>query len=101
MGEAPAAATVAPAGGLLAVLNLIPLALLATALSPVLTRLYSRRSRLAAGWAVGLVGVVIPVGLLAVSGGVVTAAAVLVAIVLTNLGIRFVIIHLPHHATEA
>lgn len=100
-GQARAAAALAPAVALLAVLNLVPLGLLANDLRPVLSRLYSRQWRLAAGWAVGVVGVAIPVGLLAVGGGVVTAAAVLAAIVLTNLGARSVVVYLPHHTTDA
>jgi hypothetical protein len=100
MGEAPAAEMLRPAVGLLAVLNLVPLGLLANDFHPVLSRLYPRHTRLAAGLVLVLVGVVIPVGLLFVGGGVVIASVVLGAVVAANFGVRFVIIHLPHRVTE-
>ena len=99
-GEARAADVLRPAVGLLAVLNLVPLGLLASDLSPALSRLYSWQGRLTAGAGVILVGAVIPVGVLLLGGGVVIASAVLAAIVLANLGVRSVIVHLPHRVTE-
>jgi hypothetical protein len=101
LGEARAAELLRPAVELLAVLNLIPLGLLANDFSPVLSRLFTRQSLIAAGLTVIFAGVVIPVGLLALGSGVVIASAVLVAIVAANFGVRAVIIHLPHLATEA
>jgi hypothetical protein len=101
LGEARAADVLTRAVGVLAVLNLIPLGLLANDFYPVLARLYSRQGLLTAGAAVVLVGVAIPVGLLVFGSGVVIVALALVAIVLANLGVRFVIVSLPHRATEA
>jgi Ni/Fe-hydrogenase subunit HybB-like protein len=101
MGEARAADLLAPAVGLLAVLNLVPLGLLAKDFHPVLSRLYPRQDRLTAGGAVVLVGVLVPVGLLFVGGGSVIASVVLAALVAASFGIRFVIVYLPHVATGA
>ena len=58
-----------PLVGLLVVLNVVPLALLAKDFHPVLSHLYSRRSRRAAGILVFLIGVASPVGLLLANGG--------------------------------
>lgn len=101
MGETEAASLLRPAVGLLAILNLIPLGLLTNDIYPVLSRLYSRRDQFAAGAAVVLVGVAFPVVLLVFGSGVVIAALVLAAIVLANLGVRFVIVHLPHLVAKA
>lgn len=100
-GETPAVDRLVPSVGLLAVLNLVPLGLLASDLYPALSRLYPPRRRVAAGVAVVLVGVAVPVGLLLVGREPVVASAALVAIVLASLGIRFVIVRLPHATTEA
>ncbi len=100
-GEARAADVLAPAVGLLAVLNLLPLGLLANDLRPVLSRLYPRRHRLTAGVAVVFIGAAVPVGLLVAGGGVVVASAVLVTIVAASLGVRFAIVRLPHLVTVA
>ena len=99
-GEARAVDVLVPVVGLLAVLNLVPLGLLANDLQPVLSRLYSRRNRAVAGASVFAAGVAIPVGLLLVGSGLVIASIVLTAIVLANLGIRFVIVRLPHLAAQ-
>jgi hypothetical protein len=100
-GEARAVDALAPAVGLLAVLNLLPLGLLASDLRPTLSRLHPRQTRLTAGALVVLAGVAIPVGLLVVGGGVVIASAVLAAIAAASLGVRFVIIRLPHAVAGA
>jgi hypothetical protein len=99
--EARAVELLRPAVAVLAVLNLLPLGLLVNDAYPVLSRVYSRRSRIVAGVCVFAVGVAIPVGLLLIGGGVVLASVVLVTIVMANLGIRFVIVRLPHGASEA
>jgi hypothetical protein len=101
MAEAQTVGVLVRAVGVLAVLNLVPLGLLASNFHPVLARLYSRPDRLQAGAGVVLVGAVIPVGLLVLGGGVVVALAVLSALVAANAGVRYVIIHLPHVATAA
>jgi hypothetical protein len=101
LGDARAADVLARAVGVLAVLNLVPLGLLANDFYPVLARLHSRPGLLTAGAAVILVGAAIPVGLLVFGSGVVIGALVLGAIVLANFGVRFVIVHLPHRVTEA
>jgi hypothetical protein len=98
-GESRAADVLVPAVGLLAVLNLVPLGLLANDLRPVLDRLYSGKDRTAAGASVLIVGAVIPVALLLAGSGLVVMSFVLVAIVLANLGVRFLIVRLPHVVT--
>lgn len=100
-GEARAADVLGVAVGLLAVLNLVPLGLLANDFHPVLSCLYPRGSRVAAGVAVALVGAAVPVGLLLAGTGPLVAAAVLAAVVAANLGVRFLIVRLPHVATGA
>jgi hypothetical protein len=99
MGETRAADVLRPAVGLLAVLNFVALGLLANDFHPVLSRLYSRRSRVITGVFV-CAGVALPVGLLRVGGGVVIASAVLAAIALASLGVRYVIVQLPHIVAE-
>lgn len=96
VGEEPAARLLAPAAGVLAVVNLIPLGLLASDLQPTLARLHPHKERVKAGVLVCLVGVILPIGLLLLGSGIVIACAVLVAVVLANLGVRFVLIRLPH-----
>jgi hypothetical protein len=86
---------------LLAVLNLLPLGLVVNDFYPTLARHYPRQRRIAAGVGVVLVGVLIPVGLLLVGGGVAIAIAAMVALVAANLGVRWVIVHLPHLVTAA
>jgi hypothetical protein len=98
-GEARAADVLVPAVGLLAVLNVVPLGLLTNDLHPVLSRLYSLQSRVTAGVLAFLAGVAIPVGLLLAGDGVVIASAALAAIVAANLGVRVMIIRLPHVLT--
>jgi len=101
MDEMRAVSLLRPAVGLLAVINLLPLGLLANDFYPLLANLHPRRERLATGFAIFLLGVAVPAGLLAISGGVVVALAVLVVLVLANLVVRHVIIRLPHHMGEA
>ncbi len=96
MDETRAVEMLVPGVVVLAVLNLIPLGLLANDFHPVLSRLYSLRSRVIAGCLVVLVGVVLPVGLLLAGRGPVIASVALVAIVAASLGVRFLIIRLPH-----
>jgi hypothetical protein len=100
-GEARAAGVLAPAVGLLAVLNLVPLGLLARDFHPVLSRLFSPRSRGAAGIFVFFTGVAIPVGSLLADGGPLAASAALAALVLTSLAVRSVIVRLPHLAARS
>ena len=87
-----------PAVGLLAILNLVPLGLLANDLNPVLSR-FPRRSRTIAGVLVFFAGAAIPVALLIIGNGIAIASAVLVAIVLANLGVRHIIVRMPHIVT--
>jgi hypothetical protein len=97
-GEVRAVEVLGPAVGLLAVLNLVPLGLLANDLHPVLSRLYSRQNRTVAAAAVVAVGVLIPVGLLLTGSGFVIASTALLALVAANLAIRFLLVRLPHLA---
>jgi hypothetical protein len=101
MGEVRTADVLTRAVGVLAVLNLVPLALLANDFYPVLARLHSRQGRATAGAAVVLIGAVLPVGLLVIGGGIVVASAVLVALIAASAGVRYLIIHLPHVASAA
>lgn len=99
-GESRAADLLVPAVGLLAVLNLVPLGLLASDLHPTLAHLYPRRERAIAGALLVLGGTALPVGLLFAGSGTVIAIAVLGAVVSAHLFVRFVIVGLPHAATE-
>jgi hypothetical protein len=101
VGEARAIDGLVPAVGLLAALNLVPLSLLANDLQPVLSRLYSRLNRTIAGASVFAVGAVIPIGLLLIGSGLAPKSVALVAIVLAQFGVRFLIVRLPHIATDA
>ena len=98
-GEARAVDLLRPVVGVLAVLNLLPLGLLAGDLSPLLNQLYPQQSRRSAGVMVVIFGAAFPVGLLLIGDEVVVASVVLAAIVAANLAVRFVIVHLPHRAT--
>ncbi|MBP3955028.1 polysulfide reductase NrfD [Gemmata sp. G18] len=101
MGESRAVDLLVTAVGLLAVLNLIVLGLLANDLHPTLAQLYPREERRFAGAVLVLVGVALPIGLLLAGSGVVIASAVLAAVVSANLGVRFVLVRLPHAVTKA
>jgi hypothetical protein len=81
---------------LLALSNLVPLGLLANDLHPILSRLFTWKSRVFAGVSLFVVGLVIPVGFLLIGGGFAIVLAALAAIVLANLGVRFLIVRLPH-----
>jgi len=98
-GEARAVDGLVPAVGLLAVLNLVPLGLLANDLQPTLSHLYSRMSRIIAGASVFAVGAAFPVGVLLIGSGVLLVSVALVAIVLAHFGVRFLLVRLPHIAT--
>jgi hypothetical protein len=99
MGEAEAIDLLVPSVELLAVLNLVPLGLLANDFHPVLSRLYSRNSRIVAAAAFLVAGTVIPVGLLIIGTGPVITSAVLVSIILAKFEVRSVIVRLPHDAS--
>jgi hypothetical protein len=100
-GEERAADVLRPAVALLTALHLIPLGLLANDLHPVLSRVYPRRTRIAAGAFVLAAGVAAPVGLLLAGRGLATASAALGAIVVVSLAVRFALVRLPHVAIEA
>jgi Polysulphide reductase, NrfD len=84
---------------LLVPLNLVAFAMLVSDLHPLLSRLYSRRARCQAGLFVILTGAVIPVVSLAVGAWSATLSIAVVSLILASLGIRFIIIRLPHDAT--
>jgi len=98
-GEPLAVDTLRLAVGLLIVLNLVALALLVGDLYPLLSRLYARRDFGVAGLFVLLTGVVIPASSLLAGGVPVTASVAVASLILANLGVRFVIVRLPHDAT--
>ena len=98
-GEPLAVDTLRLAVGLLIVLNLVALALLVGDLYPLLSRLYARREFGVAGLFVLLTGVVIPASSLLAGGVPVTASVAVASLILANLGVRFVIVRLPHDAT--
>ena len=97
-GETRATNLLTPAVGLLIILNLIPLGFLANDLYPEMSRLYSRKCRLIAGVLILLAGVAFPITLLLIGHGPANASAVLAAIVLSKLGVRFAIVQIPHDA---
>ena len=90
MGEVRAVEGLVPAVVLLALLNLVPLGLLANDLHPVLSRLYSRRSRTVAGASAIAAGVVIPIGLLLMGSGIVLASVALIALVLAFIATQLI-----------
>ncbi|MDB5309406.1 MAG: hypothetical protein JWO38_3608 [Gemmataceae bacterium] len=98
-GEARAVAVLRPTVGLLVGLNLIALALVVADLYPLLARLYSRRARRRAGLFAALAGMAIPIGLLLAGAGPVTVTVATASLVLASLGVRSVLIQLPHAAT--
>jgi Ni/Fe-hydrogenase subunit HybB-like protein len=97
-GEPRAVAALRPTVGLLAVLNLVALALLVGDVHTLLSRLYARRELAVAGVSLLLTGLVIPGGSL-LAGGLPAAAAVAAAsLTLASLGVRYAIVRLPHDA---
>lgn len=89
-GEREAVDVLLPAVGLLVVFNLVPLALLAKDIPLVLSHLFLAF----------ITGVAIPASLLLAGDGPLTASAALAALVLTSLGVRFLIVRLPHFAAQ-
>jgi len=99
-GEPQAVAALRPTVGLLAVLNLVALALLVGDVYALLSRLYPRSELAVAGVSLLLTGFVIPAGSL-LAGGVPAIASVTVAsLILASLGVRYAIVRLPHDATR-
>jgi hypothetical protein len=98
LGEQSATSILRPAVGVLAALNLLPLAALANNLGPTLASVYPRRERVAFG-VVTVAGVIFVVGLLAV-GGLVAALVVLAIMVATCFAVRDTLIDLPHRAVR-
>jgi hypothetical protein len=96
LGEESAATRLRPALLLLFALNLVALGLLVSNLRPALSRAYTPRqlARIAA-LCVG-VGIVVPVALLIVSGGLVIVLAAVLFLLMGSLALRFVIVRLPH-----
>jgi hypothetical protein len=99
MGQERAAAILRVALGLLLVLNVIPLGLLVANLRPVLARTYTREQL----WRVGMLtlggGTLIPLGLLFIGGGSPLMLGTVLFILLGSLGIRYLIVKIPHAST--
>jgi hypothetical protein len=98
-GEPLAVDALRPAVGLLVVLNLVALVLLVGDLYPLLSRLYARSEFAVAGLFAILTGVVIPAGALLAGGLPVTTSVAMASLILASLGVRYVIVRLPHDAT--
>jgi hypothetical protein len=81
---------------LLVLLNVVPLCLLIVNLYPTLSRIYTRRKlwRLAV-LCVG-VGILVPLGLLLIGGGHLSALAAVLSLLLGSLAVRYGIVRLPH-----
>jgi hypothetical protein len=100
LGQERASALLRPALLLLLVLNLVPLGLVGMNLRPALSRAYTPQQlgRLAA-LCVG-VGTLVPLALLAAGGGSLLVLTAVLCLLLGSLAARFVIVRLPHAASE-
>jgi hypothetical protein len=96
LGQPDAAARLRPAAGVLLVLNLVPLGLLLGELRPTLDRLGGRRRWLGAGLLVAALGVLVPLGLLAVGRWAILDIGAAVSLITASYLIRHGIVKIPH-----
>lgn len=96
-GGVEATAMLRPAFALLVVLNLIVLSLMVAELYPLLAWLYMRGELRVAALLLLLTALVIPASLLLI-GGTILVCVALASLILANLGVRVVLVRLPHLA---
>src|SRR5205814_6187287 len=97
--EQPHAAEVLrPALGIVLVVHAVPLLLLAAELRPVVDRALTRGQRLIAITVVAAGGLLLPLALVTVGGGLWGPTAAAFLILLGNLAARFVLVQLPRSA---
>jgi hypothetical protein len=96
LGRPDAAARLRPAAGVLLVLNLIPMGLLLGELGPTLDRLGGRRRWLGRGLLVAVLGVLVPLGLLAVGRWALLDVAAAASLIMAGYLIRLGIVMIPH-----
>ena len=96
MGETQAIAILSSAFIVLLVLNLIPLGLLFANLQPTHARLYTRGQQWRFGMLIFVAGVLIPMGLTLLNGGLPFIFGAVIFLLSTSWVIRFVYIKIPH-----
>jgi hypothetical protein len=95
LGQAQAASILRTAFIVLLLLNVIPLMLLLANLHPTLVQLYTRAQQ----WRVGIliaVGMVIPLGLMLLNGGLLTISLAMICLLAVNWFVRAVYVKIPH-----
>ena len=96
MGQTQAIAVLRSAFIVLLVLNLIPLGLLFANLQPTHARLYTRGQQWRVGMLIFVAGVLIPMGLTLLNGGLPFIFGAVIFLLSTSWVIRFVYIKIPH-----
>ena len=96
MGQTQAIAVLRSAFIVLLVLNLIPLGLLFANLQPTHARLYTRGQQWRVGMLIFVAGVLIPMGLTLLNGGLLFIFGSVIFLLSTSWVIRFVYIKIPH-----
>jgi len=96
MGQTQAIAVLRSAFIVLLVLNLIPLGLLFVNLQPTHARLYTRGQQWRIGMLIFVAGVLIPMGLTLLNGGLLFIFGSVIFLLSTSWVIRFVYIKIPH-----
>jgi len=96
MGQAQASGILRIAFIVLLVLNMIPMALLFVNLQPANARLYSRGQEWRAGALIFVGGVLIPLALVLLNGGLLYYTGALVLLLAAGWGVRFVYVKIPH-----
>jgi hypothetical protein len=96
MGQTQAIAVLRSAFIVLLVLNLIPLGLLFANLQPTHARLYTRGQQWRVGVLIFVAGVLIPMGLTLLNGGLPFIFGAVIFLLSTSWVIRFVYIKIPH-----
>ena len=96
MGQTQAIAVLRSAFIVLLVLNLIPLGLLFANLQPTHARLYTRGQQWRIGMLIFVAGVLIPMGLTLLNGGLLFIFGSVIFLLSTSWVIRFVYIKIPH-----
>jgi hypothetical protein len=96
MGQAQATAILRPAFIVLLVLNVIPAGLLFANLRPSHARLYTREQQRRVGALIFAAGVLIPLGLTLLNGGLLFIGGSVMCLLVESWVIRFVYVKIPH-----
>ena len=95
-GQAQASAILRVAFIMLLMLNLIPLGLLFRNLQPTHARLYTRAQQWGVGTLIFAAGLLIPLGLMLLSGGLLCTVLSAIFLLSANWFVRFVYVKIPH-----